>query len=157
MIGAQTKFEKDYERLLTAIDRAKAGSLSSSAYLVRDTAIKSVKHSKRIRGYFYSFPKGDRSAKPKLKVYYEPAPAGQPILAHRRGVGFFRAGLKYDVDKGKDEAVVGWLHSRFSGIMATHEHGETWRGTQYDKRPTMAPALAANVEKFHRDWQSSIN
>jgi hypothetical protein len=157
VIGAQVRFERDYERLLTAIDRAKAGSLSSSAFIVRDTAIKSVKHSKRIRGYFYSFPKGDRSGKPKLKVYYEPAPAGQPILAHRRGVGFFRAGLKYDVDKAKDEAVVGWLHSRFNTIMATHEHGETWQGTQYDKRPTMAPALAANVEKFHRDWQSSIN
>jgi len=153
VIGTQTKFEKDYERLLTAIDRAKAGSLSSSAYLVRETAIKSVKHSRRIRGYFY---RQSKSGEPKRVTYYEPSPAGQPILAHRRGLGFFRAGMKYDVDKSKDEAIVGWLHSRFNTIMATHEHGETWRGTQYDKRPTMAPALEVNVERFHRDWQSSI-
>jgi hypothetical protein len=153
VIGANVKIEPDHARLLAATERAKAGSLSSAAYLVRDTAIKSVRHSKRVRGYFY---RKDKDGKTKRVTYYEPAPAGQPILAHRRGVGFFRAGLKYDVDKPNNEAVIGWLHSRFNKLMATHEHGETWKGTKYDERPTMAPALEANVEKFHRSWQSSI-
>jgi len=153
MIAVQTKFEKEQRRLLESIDRAKAGSLSSMAFLVRDTAIKSVRHSKRVRGYFY---RRDRQGKPKLVTYYEPAQPGQPFLAHRRGVGYFRAGLKYAVDKATDEAVVGWSYARFKTIMATHEHGGTHRGAEYDKRPTMAPALQANLEKFHRDWQSSI-
>jgi hypothetical protein len=153
MIATQTKFERDEARLLKAIQRAKEGSLSSAAFLVRNTAIKSIRRSKRVRGYFY---KRTRSGKVVLATYYEPAPPGQPILAHRKGVGFFRAGIKYAVDKPKEDAVVGWSYGRFQTSMQIHEHGGTEGGTQYDARPTMAPALEANVEKFHRDWKASV-
>jgi len=153
MIDAQVKFERQERKLLEAVDRAKAGSLSSTAFVVRETAIRSIKQSKAIRGYFR---KKNRRGKVVLATYYEPAPAGQPPLAHRRGLGFFRAGVKYAVDQRKDDAVVGWAHSKVKGMFRTHEHGGTFRGAQYDKRPTMAPALQASIDKFHRDWQSSV-
>jgi hypothetical protein len=154
MIQVQTKFEARQEQLLKAVERAKAGSLSSAAFLVRAKAIDSVKHSKTIRGYFW---RKNRDGVPVLRTYYEPSPPGQPILAHRKGVGFFRAGIKYAVDKPKGDAVIGFLHSRFQEMAATHEHGLSWNGVQYDKRPTMAPALAATVDKFHSDWEASIS
>ena len=154
MIATQTKFERDEARLLKAIQRAKEGSLSSAAFLVRQTAINSIRRSRRVRGYFY---KRARSGKMVLATYYEPAPPGEPILAHRKGVGFFRAGIKYAVDKPREDAVVGWSYGRFQTSMQIHEHGGTEGGTQYDARPTMAPALAANVEKFHQGWKASVS
>lgn len=153
MIATQTKFERDEARLLKAIQRAKEGSLSSAAYLVRQTAIKSIRHSKQVRGYFR---KRNKKGKVVLATYYEPAPPGQPILAHRKGVGFFRAGIRYAVDKPKEDAVAGWSYGRFRTSMKIHEEGGTEGGAQYDARPAMAPALAANVEKFHRDWRGSV-
>jgi hypothetical protein len=150
MISAQTKFEARLERLQKAAERAKQGSISSAAYLVRESAIASIKISKAIRGYFW---KTNKAGKRVLATYFEPAPPGQPILGHRKGQGFFRRGIQYSVDRQAEDAVVGFTHSQFGTIMSLHEHG----AEGYDKRPTMQPALEQNVDKFHRDWKASIS
>jgi hypothetical protein len=149
MIGAQTKFEARLERLQKAAERAKEGSLSSAAYLVRETAIESIKISKRVRGYFW---KTNKRGKRVLATYYEPAPVGQPILGHRKGKGFFRRGIQYAVDRQKEDAVVGFTHAYFETTMHPHEHGTEG----FDQRPTMHPALEANIDKFHSNWRASI-
>lgn len=150
MIGAQTKFEARLERLEKAAERAKQGSLSSAAYLVRESAIDSIRISKRVRGYFW---KTNKRGKRVLATYYEPSSPGQPIIGHRKGKGFFRRGIKYAVDRQREDAVVGFTHTQFETIMSIHEHGTNG----YDQRPTMRPALEANVDKFHRDWKASIS
>jgi len=150
VIAVQTKFEKRLERLEKAAERAKQGSLSSAAFLVRDAAVESIRITKAIRGYFW---KTNKKGKRVRATYYEPAPVGQPILGHRKGKGFFRRGIKYAVDKQKQDAVIGFAHSQFETIMALHEHGTEG----YDRRPTMQPALEKSVDKFHRDWAASIS
>jgi hypothetical protein len=40
--------------------------------------------------------------------------------------------------------------------MSTHEHGLTEDGTAYASRPTMKPALDANVDNFLKQWRASI-
>lgn len=153
MIAAQTKLEARLERLEKAVERAKQGSLSSAAYLIRESAIDSIKISKRIRGYFW---KTNKQGKRVRATYYEPAPAGQPIIGHRKGKWFFRRGIQYAVDRQKEDAVIGFTHSQFETIMSIHEYGLTENGVQYDQRPTMHPALEANVDKFHSNWKASI-
>ena len=150
MIAVQTKFEKRLERLQKAAERAKQGSLSSAAYLIRDAAIQSISISKRVKGYFW---KTNKQGTRVRATYYEPSPPGQPILGHRKGKGFFQRGIKYAVDKQKEDALIGFTHSQFEKIMSLHEHGLEG----YDQRPTMRPALEANVDKFHRDWKASIS
>ena len=154
MIAAQTRFEKRLERLEKAAERAKQGSLSSAAFLVRDAAIQSIKISKRVRGYFW---KTNKKGERVRATYYEPAPPGQPIIGHRKGKGFFRRGIKYAVDRQAQDAVVGFSHDIFAETMSIHEHGLPLDGKPYDKRPTMQPALERNVDKFHRDWKASIS
>jgi predicted transcriptional regulator len=153
-IKVQTKFEKRLDRLAKAAERAKQGSLSSAAFLVREAAIDSIRISKRIRGYFY---KTNKKGEKVRATYYEPSPPGQPILGHRKGKGFFRRGIKYSVDRQKQDAMVGFSHDVFAETMSIHEHGLSLDGKPYDKRPTMQPALEKSVDKFHRDWRASIS
>lgn len=154
MIAAQVKFEKRLERLEKAAERAKQGSLSSAAFLVRDAAIQSIKISKKVRGYFW---KTNKKGKRVLATYYEPSPPGQPIIGHRKGKGFFRRGIRYNVDRQAEDATIGFAHSQFETTMSIHEHGLPLDGKPYDKRPTMQPALERNVDKFHRNWKASIS
>lgn len=154
MIDVEVKFnEKQQKRIDDAIERAKAGSLSSAAYLVRETSIALIKTSKKLRGRFW---KKTRSGKRVLAKYYEPSPPGKPVLAHRKGKWFFRRGIRYVVDKQREDAEIGFTYSQFEEIMSVHEHGGTEDGRSYPERPVVQPALERNIERFHRDWRSSI-
>jgi len=136
---------KQQERINAAIERAKEGSLSSAAYVIRMDAVKSSRYRK------------DRE---------KAAEEGSPPYRHQHSKGFFRAGIRYAVDRHRADAIIGWIHSVAGKMMATHEEGKrervvTKKGKQrfwadFPERPVMRPALARNIDRFARDWRGAV-
>lgn len=133
MIGATAKFTDNSKKVLEAASKAAYENLSHAARSIRKDASGSIKQKKD----------KSKSSEP-----------GQPPVQHRPG--FFKRALRYDIDKSKESAVIGFEASKVGQVAATHEHGLTEDGRDYPERPVMQPALERNIERFHRDWRASI-
>ena len=131
MIGAKVTTRLDVAKVTLAVDAAKYANFKHAAFSIRKDASKSI-----------------RQRKDKRKA----APAGQPPFAHTPG--FLKKAIWTDVQQ--DGAVIGFRKSVIGMVAATHEHGLMEDGRRYPERPTMQPALERNIERFHRDWRSSI-
>ena len=125
--------KKYSDRLLKAVERAKQGSLSSMAYIVQQDAKQSIKQRKD----------KDTASEP-----------GMP--PHQHTPGFFKRGIRYSVDKQREDAVIGFLFSRVGRIAETHEKGLIEDRRRYPERPTMGPALERNVDHFASDWRGKV-
>ena len=79
------------------------------------------------------------------------SPPGTPVFTH---VGFAKQALWWDVTD--ESAIMGFRHSLFGTKGETHEFGKTEEGRDYPERPTVGPALERNIERFQKDWRSSI-
>ena len=131
MIAAKVTTQMQPAKVTQAVDKAKYENMKHAAFSIRKDAAKSVKQ---------------RKNKDK------PSPPGEPPFAHT--LGFLKKAIWTDVKE--DEAIVGFRKSVIGMVAATHEHGLTEDGRDYPERPTMAPALERNVERFHSDWRSSV-
>lgn len=114
------------------IDKANFKNLGHAAASLRKAAAKSIERA----------PQGEASA------------AGQPPHTHKGA--FFRRALRYDVDKQKQTAVVGFRHSVIGDVGAVHEFGESRGSETFPERPTLGPALDANAARLGSEWAGSI-
>jgi len=130
MIAAKTTFTDTSKRVHDAVKKAKYKNFSHAAASIRRDAIKSI-----------------RKRKDKKKA----SPEGTPPFTHS---GQAKRGVFFDVSA--TDAVIGFKKSVVGLVMATHEEGLVEEGRDYPERPTMGPALERNIERFHRDWRSSI-
>lgn len=131
MIAVKTKFTDNSKRVLAAKDRGAYKSFSHAAASIRKDAAASVL---------------------KRKDKRKASQAGTPPFTHG---GLARKAIWFDATK--EGAIIGFRKSVIGMVAATHEHGLTEEGRDYPARPTMAPALERNIERFHRDWQHSIS
>jgi len=116
------RFESNFEKLSRRIARANIKFLYRFGAMVRNAA----------RGLTRGNP-----AKPR--------PEGQPW---RRGTGWLRDSIVFDVDKMRDEVSIGFFRGVYSSEL--HEFGGTVRGGKsglriYPARPALTPAFDKTV------------
>ncbi|MCI0361639.1 MAG: hypothetical protein L0211_24410 [Planctomycetaceae bacterium] len=129
MIGIDVQIVERFTRVKAAADRAAFRNLGHAAASISKTAKASIERSD------------------------EPSDPGQP--PHSRRAQLPRA-IRFDVDKGKQEAVIGPRASIVGESGAAHELGEVFHGQDFDERPFMLPALEDNLDRFASDWAGSI-
>lgn len=130
MIELKVQTEWNAKRLLAAVDRASERNHRQTAFDIMRTAQASIDTSD------------------------EPSPPGQPPHTRGRGRKNLRSAVRYDATK--TDAVVGPMQSVVGEIGAVHEFGETFRGTDYDERAFMGPALDEHIDRFALMWAGSI-
>jgi len=128
MIGAKTKFTSSTKSVESGVDKASYKSFKHAGFSIRREASSSIARSR------------------------VPSPAGTPVHTRR---GLAKRAIYSAADK--DGAVIGFRYSVLDTAMEAHEKGKKRFGTQYQERPTMAPALVKNLSRFHREWRSSIS
>lgn len=92
----------------------------------------------------------------------EPSAPGEPPHTRNRGltkkgtqkVGILEKAITFDATK--EDAVVGPRASVVGPAGALHEFGGSRGGADFPERPYMLPALLRNLDRFHQDWQGSI-
>jgi len=132
MFGAQTRMIATPRRVQKAVEKGAYKSFSHAAASIRKTTRASIKSRKRA------------------------GPAGGPIRTRSgRGAGLARRAVLFKADKSG--AVIGFSHSVVGTAISAHEHGGNYKGTQFPKRPTVAPALERNLARFHREWRGAIS
>ena len=129
MIGIAVQLVDRISRIQKAADTAGYRNLGHAAASLRKTAVASIARSD------------------------EPSEPGEPPHTRR---GQLPRAIRFDVDRTKQEAVIGPRASVVGEAGAAHEFGEEFRGTDYDERPYMFPALDANLDRFASDWAGSI-
>ena len=129
MIGIAVQLVDRISHVQKAADQAGYRNLGHAAASLRKTAVASIERSD------------------------EPSDPGEPPHTRR---GQLPRAIRFDVDRTKQEAVVGPRASVVGEAGAAHEFGEEFRGTDYDERPYMGPALDANLDRFAADWRGSI-
>ncbi len=115
MIGAKVTVIDNTPAVKAASDRATITSLSKAGFVIRREILASI----------------ERSDKPS-----EP---GEPIHTRR---GLARKAVAYAVDKQAQTVVIGPRFTVVGRSIEPHEHGGPYKGVNYPKRPTAAPALA---------------
>ena len=131
MIAVNVKVTDTSKKVIAAKDKGAYRSFSHAAASIRRDAADSIL---------------------KRKDKRKASPPGTPPLTHAE---FAKKAIWFEATK--EGAVVGFRKSIIGLVGAIHEHGLTEEGRQYPPRPTMAPALERNIERFHRDWQHSIS
>ena len=116
-------------RVKAAADKAGYRNLGHAAASLRKTAVESIETSD------------------------EPSAPGEPPHTRR---GQLPRAIRFDVDRTNQEAVIGPRASVVGEAGAAHEFGEEFRGTDYDERPYMGPALDASLDRFAADWKGTI-
>lgn len=131
MISFEVRFDK--ERLAVLKKRVDDGlfrSIGHTAAAIRSTAMRLIVRSR------------------------EPAPPGEPV--HTRGLAKRRDAILFDIDKARDDAVIGFTYAVLGESMSAHEHGGSYMGGDFPQRPTMGPALEANLVRFADEFYGSI-
>jgi hypothetical protein len=129
MIGTAVQIVNQLARVKAAADRAAFRNLGHAAASLRKAAIESIETSD------------------------EPSAPGQP--PHTRS-GHLPRAIRFDVDRAKQEAVIGPQASVVGESGAAHELGEEFHGQDFPERPYMFPALEDNLDRFASDWAGSI-
>ena len=73
------------------------------------------------------------------------SPEGSPPYTRR---GLFRRAIRYELDKQKKSAVVGFIASAVDQAARAHEFGGRYKGQDFPARPTMGPALERNQHRI---------
>ena len=129
MIGIAVQIVDRLARVKAAADKAGYRNLGHAAASLRKTAALSIERSD------------------------EPSAPGEPPHTRR---GQLPRAIRFDVDRTRQEAVIGPRASVVGEAGAAHEFGEEFRGTDYDERPYMGPALDVSLDRFASDWAGSI-
>lgn len=64
--------------------------------------------------------------------------------------------ILYSVDRDGQSAVIGPALSKIGRVGGVHEHGGFYKGTKYDARPFMGPALEKAKPKLPKHWAGSV-
>lgn len=86
-----------------------------------------------------------KSAKASIKTGKKPSSAGRPPHTKR---GLFRRAVRFEVNRQKQSAVIGFIASLVGGSAKAQEFGGRYKKQDYPERPTMAPALERNLHRF---------
>ncbi len=141
MIGLEFKLERDTTKRVTdAADKATFKNLGHAASSIRKSAIESIKPEEG------------------------PSAPGTPPHTHTQRVtkrgkvakGHLPRAIVYDVDKARQEAVIGPRASVGGECGAAPELGEEFHGDDYPERPFMGPALEANAPRLADEYAGSI-
>jgi hypothetical protein len=82
--------------------------------------------------------------------------ASPPGMPPRTRSGQLPRAIFYDVDKQRQEAIIGPIHSRVGLSAEPMEHGGVYKGHLYDQRPFMSLALQKIVPRLPSIWRYSI-
>jgi hypothetical protein len=132
MISFDVKIERERTRALQRLaEKGVFRSLGNTAAAIRSTARRLITRSR------------------------EPAAEGEPVHT-RLGQAKRPDAVLFHVDRDKGTAVIGFTHAVMGDAMGAHEHGEEYLGAQYPERPTMEPAMKANLVRFADEFEGSI-
>lgn len=134
MIGVQTKFTPNQLKVQQAVNTAAFKNITHAAFSIRKLAYSRIG----------SAPKG------------VPGPVGKAPHTHR-GM-FYRRALRVEVDKQKNEAVIGFQKSVIGMAASLHEHGLRSPDNRFTfpKRPTVGPALDDSLQRIGDQWKGSV-
>jgi hypothetical protein len=132
MIGFKVKLQREIERALKrATEKGIFRSLGHAAAAIRSTAKRLI----------------------TVVAKGTPSKPGEPIHSKTRRA---KKSVLFGVDRSQQEAVIGFNAAYMGRSMEAHEHGGQYMDTDYPVRPTMGPALQANLVRFAAGWEGSI-
>ena len=131
MMTANVKIIKRFDRVTKGVNNSLLETFGDAARLMRAIARNSIKRRS-----------GNRYADP-----------GQPPKTR---YGSIRNSILFDIDKKRQEALIGPVYSRIGPVAAAHEYGGFFRRRRYDARPFMRPALDKLIPRFPKLWRYSI-
>lgn len=111
----------------------------------------SAAHQAAFRNFGHAAASIMNDARQSIERSDEPSEPGEP--PHTRSGQLPRA-IQYAADA--EGAVIGPVYSEMAEAAAAHEHGEFYKGQQFEKRPVMAPALDRAIPRLGGDWHGSI-
>ena len=129
MFGLSVEIQDATDRVRRAARDAESGSVRRTAFLIRETAVKSIERSEG------------------------PSAIGAPPHTHKGN--WLRRAIRYAVDKAS--AVIGPMFSVLGEAGKAHEFGGMFRGQQFDKRPFMGPSLDKNLDLFVGSFAGSVH
>ena len=128
MFGIAVTIRDEMNRVRQRAKDAARKSFARTAFLIRESAIRSIKWSE------------------------EPSPAGEP--PHTRERFQIQRAILYSADK--EGAVIGPVASLFGTAGSAHEFGGPYKRGTFPERPFMEPALENNFDIFANSWSGSI-
>ena len=156
MITVAAKAQPDTKAVAQQAQRTSFKSIQHAANSIRKTAIQSIKYTDEVIGYIHVT---NRKGAKRLVKYYKPSPAGSTVHGHKKG-GYFRKAIQYSLQPGgvftPPDATIGFSHGVVGEGLRIHEHGGTKDGVGYPKRPIMAPALEANLDRFAKSFSGQL-
>lgn len=134
-VGMKVRTRSDIPKVLRKVQRSRKRIIYTGAGLVRTIARRSIRTTK----------------KP------DPSPAGSPPRT-RGPKRVLRNAILFAVEGSPpDNAVIGpTVEIAGSGLGPAHELGEIFRGTRYDERAFMGPALETAAPEYAELWRHSI-
>ena len=133
------------ERLLKALERARAGSLRSIGYSISQIAKAKIK-----RGTPTGKSRGRRRE-------LHPSRPGDPPHTRR---GRLRFAIRYALAPDKQSVVIGPMASIVGDVARAHEFGGRYGKTKaasYPKRPFMGPSLQDSLPRIGPHFEGSVH
>lgn len=155
MISVTAKAQPNTKAVAEHVQKRAFTSIQHASNGVRKTALESIQYVDTVIGYLHVYRKGKKE---RVK-YYKPSPPGSTVHGHKKG-GYFRKAIQYSLQPGgllsPPDSTIGFSHSVVGEGLRIHEHGGTRNGKAYPKRPVMAPALEANVDRFAKSFSGQL-
>lgn len=137
------------QRIRKRVDAAAYRNFQHAAASIRKTARQSITRGPADKR---SSAKRDRNTKTRItRSRHAASRPGTPVHTQR---GRAKAAIWYAADK--HGARIGPRASVIGDAMEPHEFGGRYKGAEYPERPTMGPALVANLDRFANGWRGSI-
>ncbi len=130
MVGIKVRTRFDGGKVRRAAKKGSIESLGHAGAAIRLTARRSIRRSEK------------------------PSTPGKP--PHTRK-GQMKRAIVYAVEKERGDVVVGPDYAVVGPAGMAHEHGGRFRGTKYEKRPFMGPALEKVKDRLPRKWAGSVS
>lgn len=93
-----------------------------------------------------------KDAKASLDKAEGPSAPGSPPHTHKGT--YLRRAVRYAADK--EGAVIGPMASVVGEVGAVHEFGEVFKGSDFEERAFMGPALERALPRLAADWAGTI-
>lgn len=142
MLRLETKITNNVHKVLTARDKAQFKNLSHAVAGIRKDAMASIEKDKM------------------------PSEPGQPPHTRGKRKRNLRSAMLFDVPNQNQshlrrhahllDAIIGPRFSFVGKSGRAHEFGEKFKGTDFEERPFMLPALMKNLTRFADAWEGSI-
>jgi hypothetical protein len=157
VIGFKFNLLMDPKPLQKATDKGAYKSFGHAAASIRKTGRASIKKRPKTTVVSTTGPqtRDKRGKFKKRKRKRRVQVASPPGSAPYTGRGQLKNAIVFQATKSG--AVIGPTYSRMGpNAAAIHEHGLSFKGQRFPQRPTMGPALSANISRFHSSFAGSI-